>query len=142
MWPGIPKWPKITTLPEDILDLYCIQLLNTPPFCENYAKLYVDVKQEGEWKGRNLWDLFSKKVSFLANIERCHKFLQYAVFAISLQYFKILFKSILWFWLVWSGIPKVLKIASLQCLYNISDKKLKMSLMFCMQINMKVNFNT
>ena len=33
-------------------------------------------------------------------------------------------------WWVWSSIPKVLKIASLQCLYNTSKKKLKMKLIF------------
>ena len=27
-----------------ILDLYCIQLSNTAPFCENYTKLYFDAK--------------------------------------------------------------------------------------------------
>ena len=32
-------------------------------------------------------------------------------------------KSILWFWWVWQSIPKVPKIASLQCLCNISQKK-------------------
>ena len=31
--------------------------------------------------------------------------------------------------------PKVLKIASLQFLYNISKKELEMKLIFCMQIN-------
>ena len=39
----------------------------------------------------------------------------------------------------WSSISKVPKIASLQCLYNISKKKLKMKLIFCMQINIKVS---
>ena len=34
------------------------------------------------------------------------------------------------------------KIASLQCLYNISIKKLEMKLIFCMQLNIKVDFNT
>ena len=32
-------------------------------------------------------------------------------------------KSILWLWWVWQSISKVPKIASLQCLYNISKKK-------------------
>ena len=27
-----------------ILDLYCIQLLNADPFCENRAKVYFDAK--------------------------------------------------------------------------------------------------
>ena len=48
------------------------------------------------------------------------------------------YKLILWFWWRWSSISKVSKIASLQCLYNISKKKLDMKLIFCMQINIKV----
>ena len=36
-----------------------------------------------------------------------------------------------------SSIPKVPKIASLQCLYNISKKELEMKLIFCMYINIK-----
>ena len=41
----------------------------------------------------------------------------------------------------WSSIPKVLKIASLKCLYNISKKnKLEMKLIFSMQINIKVSY--
>ena len=39
----------------------------------------------------------------------------------------------------WSSIPKVPKIASLQCLYNISKKELVMKLSFCMYINIKVS---
>ena len=42
------------------------------------------------------------------------------------------------FW--WSCISKVPEIASLQCLYNFSKKKLEMKLIFCMQINIKVFF--
>ena len=41
----------------------------------------------------------------------------------------------------WSRIPKVPKIASLQCLYSISKKKLKLKLIFCMQ-SFQVYFNT
>ena len=37
-----------------ILDLYCIWLLNTVPFCENYAKLYFDPKQNRDWMGREV----------------------------------------------------------------------------------------
>ena len=38
-----------------------------------------------------------------------------------------------------SSIPKVPKITSLQCLYNISERKLEMKLSFCMQINIEVS---
>ena len=48
--------------------------------------------------------------------------------------------KLIWFWWGWSSIPKVPKIASLQCLYNISKKKLEMNLIFCMQINVKVSY--
>ena len=41
-----------------------------------------------------------------------------------------------------SRIPKVCKIASLQCLYSISKKNLKLKLIFCMQSFQKAYFNT
>ena len=43
-------------------------------------------------------------------------------------------------WWRWSNIPKVPKKSSLQCLYNISKKKLEMKLIFYMQINIKVSY--
>ena len=51
---------------------------------------------------------------------------------------KACYKLIVW---EWSKIPKVPKIASLQCLYSISKKKLKLKLIFCMQ-SFQVYFNT
>ena len=42
------------------------------------------------------------------------------------------------FWWVWSGMLKVLKILSMQCLCNVSRKKWVMKFMFCLLINMKV----
>ena len=46
----------------------------------------------------------------------------------------------------WSSIPKVLKIASLQCPYNVSKKNLEIKFILCMQINIKISlqadFNT
>ena len=38
-----------------------------------------------------------------------------------------------------ANIPRVPKLASLQCLYNVSEKKLEMKLIFCMDINIKVS---
>ena len=77
-------------------------------------------------------------------------------FAISLQYLKKeandevdflhvgklkrCYKLILWLLWWWSSTPKVPIIASFQCLYNISKKKLEMKLIFCMQINIKVSY--
>ena len=51
---------------------------------------------------------------------------------------KAYYKLIVW---RWSRIPKVPKIASLQCLYSISKKNLKLKLIFCMQSFQKVYFN-
>ena len=45
---------------------------------------------------------------------------------------KACYKLIMWFWWGWSSIFKVLKLSSLQYLYNISKKKLEF--IFCMQI--------
>ena len=63
-------------------------------------------------------------------------------FVISLQDIKKEVKIclILWFWWGWPSIPKVLKIASFHCPYNISKKKLEMKLTFCTQINIKVSY--
>ena len=36
------------------------------------------------------------------------------------------------FWCVWPGIPKVLKITCMRCLYNISRKNWVMKLIYCM----------
>ena len=41
-----------------------------------------------------------------------------------------------WYYELWASIPKVPKIASLQCLHSISKQKL-MNLIFCMQIKVK-----
>ena len=51
---------------------------------------------------------------------------------------KVTYKSILWLWFGWSSLPKVSKIACLQSLSFISNKKLKMKLVICMQISMKM----
>ena len=42
------------------------------------------------------------------------------------------------FWWAWPGMPKVLKIISMQYLCNISRKNCVTKLMFCMLINMKL----
>ena len=56
------------------------------------------------------------------------------------------YKLILWFWWRWSSIPKVTKIASSKCLYNISIKKLEMKFDFLHadkhQSGLQVDFNT
>ena len=69
----------------DIVDLYCVLLSNAASFWENYAKLYFDSKhlEKGLNKGGRVWGeffgaLFSKKVPFLAKMELCPKFPEYA----------------------------------------------------------------
>ena len=89
---------------------------------------------------------FKVILSFLMCVARHAQITQNKKFAISLQYLKKevshevdflhagtyenLLKLILWFWWRWSSISKVPKIASLQCLYNISKKKLVISWYF------------
>ena len=79
-----------TTHPAHILDLYCVQLLNAAPFCKNYTKLCFDAKHLEKGLNREVKFLvpffqkkypFSKKkkIPFLANIECCPKFLEYAL---------------------------------------------------------------
>ena len=56
-----------SNLPGHILDLYCIQLSNAAPFCENYAKLYFDAKHLENRLNRGavkFWGPFFKKVPF------------------------------------------------------------------------------
>ena len=60
-----------------ILDLYCDRLSKTAPCCENYTKLYFDA--EHSEKGLNRKGGVKFLVSFAANIERCLKFLEYAL---------------------------------------------------------------
>ena len=43
------------------------------------------------------------------------------------------------YWWEWSSILKVLKVTSLQCLYNITKKKLRMKFTFYIQINIEVS---
>ena len=52
------------------------------PFCKNYAKLYFDAKhlEKGlNWRVNILGSFFHIKVSFMANIEGCPKFIEYAL---------------------------------------------------------------
>ena len=72
------------------LDLCCVRLSNVASFCENYATLYFDAKHLEKGFKRNFWGLFfkkKKKVPFLANIERCPKFLEYALIFQVLNWF-------------------------------------------------------
>ena len=100
---------------------------------------------------------FSKvKLSFKVCVARKAQITQNNKFAISSQYLKrevivmmlifgmqIIMKSchklIPGIWSGWSSIPKVPKIASSQCPYKFSKKKLDLKLIFCMQVNIKAS---
>ena len=79
----------LVNIPGHILDLYCIRLSNASPFRKNYAS-FILIQNTFLWlnKGLNFSGLFQKSalfhinVSFLANIERCPKFLEYALHAL------------------------------------------------------------
>ena len=45
-------------------------------------------------------------------------------------------------WWGWLNILKVLKMSSLQCLYNISKNNLKMEAVFLHAVNIKISYNT
>ena len=76
---------------------------------------------------------------FLCNSLR-RKWISKLTFCIQIS-MKTYYKLILWFWWRCSSISKVPKIASLQCMYNISKKKKTSDkLIFCMQINIKVDY--
>ena len=84
---GYVKRRKYLVATGHILDLYCFRLSNAALFCKNYAKLFFLMQntskgERGWWGGVRFGAFFSKKchffykkVLFLANIERCPKFL-------------------------------------------------------------------
>ena len=66
--------------PGHILDIHCVRLSNAALLCEKYAKLYFDAKHLEKELNKGVGEsFFQKKVPFLANIERCPKFLAYAL---------------------------------------------------------------
>ena len=83
---------------------------------------------------------------FLCNIVRKNWMIKLICMQIGM---KACYRLIVWFWWIWSSIPKVPKIATLQCLRNILKKKLKI---FCWEVDFlhvdkhqsfaKVYFNT
>ena len=75
------------------------------PFCENYAKLYFNVKYFEKGLNRRegvklLEPFFHKKVRFQANIECCPRFLKYALYS-------IIITTESYPWLPWSWYDKV-----------------------------------
>ena len=86
-----------------ILDLYCVWLSNVALFWENYAKLYFGTRLlENEWNRESAFfgksALFHEKVCFLANIECCPKFQEYALFILSIRLFDFFLMN---FWNIW-----------------------------------------
>ena len=78
-----------------------------------------------------------KSLLFLCNILR-GKWMTKLTFCMQVS-MKTHYKLILWFWLRWSSISKVSKIASVQCHLQKEDRD---KLTFCMQISIKMAFNT
>ena len=68
-------------------DPYCVRVSNAAPICESYTKLCFNAKKlkkglnrgEGRKRGKIFGALFSKKVPFLANVERRPRFLEYGL---------------------------------------------------------------
>ena len=81
------KYGNLMLPAGQISDLYCVRVSNAAPFCENYTKLCFNAKKiknglnrgEGRKRGKMFGALFSKKVPFLVNVERCPKFLEYGL---------------------------------------------------------------
>ena len=81
------KYGNLMLPARQISDLYCVRVSNAAPFCENYTKLCFNAKKfkkglnrgEGRKRGKIFGALFSKKVSFLANVERRPRFLEYGL---------------------------------------------------------------
>ena len=69
-----------------------------------------------------------KSLLFLCNILR-GKWMTKLTFCMQVS-MQAHYKLILWFWLRWSSISKVPKIASVQCLYNISKRKIEINWFF------------
>ena len=82
---------KILNITGHILDLYCVQLLNTTPFSK-ILKSFILMQNtyKRAWTGGRdeifgaifikKVSFFHKKVPFLANMEHCPKFLEYALY--------------------------------------------------------------
>ena len=80
------KYGNLMLPAGQILYIYCVQLSNAAPFRQNYTKLSFDAKHlekgfnRGWVRGVKFLDpFFKKKMPFLVNIERCPKFLEYAL---------------------------------------------------------------
>ena len=82
----------------------------------------------------------TKRFPFLCNILR-EKWMKKLTFCMQIR-MKSYCKLILWFWWRWSSISKVPKIASLQCLYNISRDEVDFLHLDKFQSGLQVNFNT
>ena len=68
----------VTTVVRPYLDLLWIWQLDAASFCENYQKLYFDVKHVEKGLNRDwqhFWCSFFKTVPLLANIGHCPNFL-------------------------------------------------------------------
>ena len=84
------KLKILVNITGDVLDLYCIDYHTPPPFAKiKRSFILTQNTSKGLKRGSKFFGSFSQKsalfhrnVPFLANIERCSKFLEYALHAL------------------------------------------------------------
>ena len=80
----------LVNITGDVLDLYCIDYHTPPPFAKiKHSFILTQNTSKGLNRGLKFFGSFSQKIAlfhrnvpFLANIERCSKFLEYALHAL------------------------------------------------------------
>ena len=89
----------LVNITGDVLDLYCIDYHTPPPFAKiKHSFILTQNTSKGLNRGLKFFGSFSQKsvlfhrnVPFLANIERCSKFLEYALHALIYSKKKIIY---------------------------------------------------
>ena len=149
MQPGIPKVPKIRSLyifaisPVKHEDIFVISQGKCEGWTWSFAyRLTSKVSSNCYYHFRCVCPSMLRlpkitSLLFLCNILRKNGVMK-SIFCMQVS-MKGCYKLIIW---ERSKIPKVPKIASLQCIYSISKKKLKLKLIFFMKSFLKVYFNT
>ena len=137
LWPGMPKLPKITSL----LFLYNMLRKKWVMQLIFYVKISMKVDIKIFWW---VWSSIPKvlkiaSLQFLHNISKKkvemkltfwrqknikQSFLQVDFVILGIKVLGIIMKTWRAWWWAWSSILKLLKVTSLQCLYNIYKKKL------------------
>ena len=89
----------LVNISGDVLDLYCIEYHTPPPFAKIMLSfILTQNSSKGLNRGTKFFGPFSQKsalfhrnVPFLANMERCSKFLEYALHALIYSKKKIIY---------------------------------------------------